>query len=188
MTPNTPTQSNPAKTRTPDTSFPAANPDAVKKKILVVDDEPQIRESLRKVLCAEGYEVVLAAKGQKGIEQSFADRFDLLLLDLGLPDISGWEVFGILTTLNPFVPIIIITGRDKQHDMAVLGGAGALIEKPLDVPRLLETVAALLTESPEMNLQRLTGLRNDMRYEGRRAGGSITNFSHCKSKTPKSLL
>jgi DNA-binding response OmpR family regulator len=144
---------------------------AAKKKILLVDDDMQIRKSLHKVLCAEGYEVVLAANGQEGIRQFYADQFDLLLLDVSLPDMSGWEVFGTITSINPFLPIIIITGKDEQHDLAVLAGVGALIEKPLDVPRLLETVNELLAESPEVHLQRLVGRRSVLRYEGRRAGG-----------------
>jgi DNA-binding response OmpR family regulator len=146
---------------------------AATKKILLVDDDMQIRKSLHKVLCAEGYEVVLAANGQEGIRQFCADRFDLLLLDVSLPDMSGWEVFGTITSINPFLPIMVITGKEDQHDLAVLGGVGALIEKPLDVPRLLETVRALLAEAPEIHLQRLAGRRGDLRYEGRRAGGVI---------------
>jgi DNA-binding response OmpR family regulator len=188
MTPNLTTQPNPAKELTRDAVSPGENPGAVKKKILVVDDEIQIRKSLHKVLCAEGYEVALAANGQEGINQFYADRVDLLLLDVSLPDSNGWEVFGVLTSINPFVPIIIITGKDGQHDLAVLGGAGGLIEKPLVVSRLLETVTELLAESPEIHLQRLTGRRNDMRYEGRRSGGSTGNLSRCETKTPVSIL
>jgi DNA-binding response OmpR family regulator len=171
MTLNPATKANPAKELTSDAPCPVSTTEAMKKTILVVDDDPQIRESLRKVLRAEGYEVVMAANGQEGIRQFYADRFDLLLLDVSLPDISGWEVFGTLTSINPFLPIIIITGKDEQHDLAVLGGVGALIEKPLDVPRLLETVKELLAESPEVHLQRLAGRLGDMRYAGRRAGG-----------------
>ena len=162
---------NPAKKLTCDTPVPASGPAAVKKKILVVDDSPQIRQSLQKVLRAEGYDVVLAADGREGIEKFDTERLDMLLLDVCLPDISGWDVFGTLTSINPFLPIVIITGKDEQHDLAVLGGVGALIEKPLDVPRLLETVKKLLAESPEVHLQRLAGRLGDMRYAGRRAGG-----------------
>jgi two-component system OmpR family response regulator len=171
MTLNPTTKANPAKELTSDAPCPISTTEAMKKTILVVDDDPQIRESLRKVLRAEGYEVVLAENGREGIGILYTVHFDLLLLDVSLPDISGWEVFGTLTSINPFLPIIIITGKDEQHDLAVLGGVGALIEKPLDVPRLLETVKELLAESPEVHLQRLAGRLGDMRYTGRRAGG-----------------
>ena len=69
----------------------------MKKRILVVDDDPQIRASLRKVLRAEGYEVVLAADGQQGVEKFNAERIDLLLLDLNMPVKSGWDTFERLT-------------------------------------------------------------------------------------------
>src|ERR1039457_2447188 len=133
MTPNPTTKPNPPKEPARDAPCPALTTKAVKKTILVVDDDEQIRESLHKVLCAEGYKVVLAAAGWEGIVKFNAERIDCLLLDVNLPDMSGWEVFGTITSINPFLPIIIITGKDEQHDLAVLGGVGALIEKPLNV-------------------------------------------------------
>src|ERR1019366_9096975 len=98
---------------------PSNSTECAKKKILVVDDNPRIRQSLQKVLRAEGYEVVLAAAGREGIEKFGAEQIDLLLLDVSLPDIGGWDVFGTVSSLNPFVPILIITGRDEQYDLAV---------------------------------------------------------------------
>lgn len=164
MATNPTTKPNPTGKLTRDTPGPASTTEAMKKKILVVDDDPQIRQSLAKVLRAEGYEVVLAANGQTGIEQFNTERIDLLLLDLNLPDNSGWDVFGALTSLNPFVPIIIITGRDKQRELAAGAGVGALIEKPLNVPRLLETVKDLLAEPPSAHLKRLAGQSSDTRH------------------------
>lgn len=120
------------------------------KKILVVDDDPQIRESLRKVLRAESYEVALAANARQGIETFEAERIDLLLLDLNLPDQSGKDVIGLLTALSPFVPIII-------DDLAAGAGVSALIEKPLNVPRLLEKVNELLAAPPVAHLKRWPG-------------------------------
>jgi DNA-binding response OmpR family regulator len=143
----------------------------MKKTILVVDDDPQIRKSLHKVLSAEGYDVVLAADGGEGVEKFNTERIDCLVLDVSLPDCNGWEVFGTITSINPLLPIVIITGRNEQYELAALGGVGALIEKPLDVPRFLETVKELLAESPEIHLQRVAGWRNDLRYAGRLQGG-----------------
>jgi DNA-binding response OmpR family regulator len=138
----------------------------VKKKILVVDDDPQIRESIQKVLRADAYEVVLAADGREGIKKFDAEWIDLLLLDVNLPDTSGWDVFGKITSINPFLPIIVITGKCEQQHRAGLSGVGGLIEKPLDVARLLEMVEALLADSSEVHLQRLAGHRSDTRYQG----------------------
>jgi DNA-binding response OmpR family regulator len=140
--------------------FPPARPPAVKPKILVVDDDPQIRESLHKVLCAEGYDVVLAANGREGIEKFQTGRTGLLLLDVSLPDMSGWDVFAAVTLLDPVLPILIVTGRNDQDQVVMLSGVGALIEKPLDVPRLLQTIADMLAEPAETHLIRLLGLNH----------------------------
>jgi DNA-binding response OmpR family regulator len=137
----------------------------MKRKILVVDDDLQIRESLGKVLRAEGYEVLLAGAGHEGVKLFNATRMDLVLLDLNLPDKTGWDVFGAITSSNPFVPIIIITGRPNQRALAMDAGVGALMEKPLDVTLLLKTIADLIAENSETHLKRLTGRRNDLRYE-----------------------
>lgn len=136
----------------------------MKKTILVVDDDPQIRESLGKLLRAEGYEVALAADGQQGIEIFDTRRVDLMLLDLNLPGNNGWEIFGLITDSNPCLPIIIITGRENQRDLATLTGVGALMEKPLNLPTLLKTIRELMTENPETRLKRLVGLRKDLHY------------------------
>jgi DNA-binding response OmpR family regulator len=157
MNTNLTNKPNPAGKLTGNTPGRVSTTEALKKKILVVDDDPQIRESLRKELRAAGYEVALAASARQGIETFEAERIDLLLLDLNLPDQSGRDVIGLLTALNPFVPIII-------DDLAADAGVSALIEKPLNVPRLLETVKELLAGSPEAQLQRLAGLCPDARY------------------------
>lgn len=130
-------------------------------KILVVDDEPQIRESLRKVLRAEGYEVLLAAEGREGIEKFNAEQIDLLLLDLNLAGDNGWDLFERLTSQNPLLPIIIITGRANQQELAAGAGVGALMRKPLNVPVLLQTITDLLAEPAETRLKRLVGLHGD---------------------------
>jgi DNA-binding response OmpR family regulator len=164
MNTNPTTKPNPTGKLTRDVPSPVATTEAMKRKLLVVDDDRQIRESLRKLLRAEGYEVTLAATGKEGIEKFNAERFDLLLLDLNLPDHNGWDVFETLTSHNPFLPIIIITGRDKQYDLAAGAGVGALIEKPLNVPRLLQIIPELLAESAETRLKRLVGLHSDVRH------------------------
>jgi len=117
------------------------------KKILVVDDESSIREALSKVLQAEGYEVATADNGQQAIEKFRSERIDLVLLDLGLPVKDGRDTMIWLGEVDPLLPIIIITGRSNQRELAEKMGADALMDKPLDVPRLLQTVRAL-TDAP----------------------------------------
>ena len=114
--------------------------------ILVVDDERTIRESLSKVLHAENYEVLCAENGQEAIERFAEARIDLLLLDLGLRGNDGWATLEWLAQVNPLLPVVIITGRGNQREHAEMAGAYALMEKPLDVPRLLETMSELLNE------------------------------------------
>jgi DNA-binding response OmpR family regulator len=140
----------------------------MKKTVLIVDDDDAIRESLRKLLQAEGYEVRLAANGQEGLDQFDPARVDLLLLDLNLPAKSGWDLFERLSFINPLLPIIIITGRDNQYKLAAAAGVGALMEKPLDVPLLLQTITALLAEPAETRLKRLVGLNKNVRYAAAR--------------------
>lgn len=134
------------------------------KTVLIVDDDAQIREALRKVLRTEGYAVELAADGQEGIHQFQRSSPHLLLLDLNLPVKSGWDTFERLTSLNPLVPVIIITGQRNQAQLAEEAGVGALFEKPLDVPLLLQTMKELLAEPPETHLKRLAGLRHFARH------------------------
>ncbi len=135
----------------------------MKKRIMVLDDDEQIRRSLLKLLRSEGYEVVLAAEGMEALEKLGHQGVDLLLLDLNLPDKSGWDVFEGVTSANPLVPIVIITGRENQFELAVGAGVGALMQKPLDVPLLLKTIEELLEEPAEKRLKRLVGLESSTR-------------------------
>jgi len=107
---------------------------------------------------------VLAANGQEGLDEFDAARVDLLLLDLNLPAKSGWDLFERFSFINPLLPIIIITGRHNQYQLAAAAGVGALMEKPLDVPLLLQTITALLAEPAETRLKRLVGLNRAVRY------------------------
>ena len=148
------------------------------KSILVVDDDPSIRFSLRKVLSAEGYETFLAADAEEAIELFGKQPVHLVLLDLNLPTKSGWDIFGTLTSQDPCLPIIIITGRHDQIMLTQASGISALMEKPLNVPLLLLTVAELLEEPPEARLKRLVGHRQDFVYVA-----PIGNAGH-KASTP----
>jgi DNA-binding response OmpR family regulator len=136
----------------------------MKKRILIVDDDASVRKALGKVLEDEGYNIMLAADGREALEQFESEPVDLLLLDIGLPIRNGWDTFERITSQAPAFPIIIITGKANQHDMAVAAGVGALIEKPLDVSQLLKTIQELLAESPEARLRRLCGYSRDIRY------------------------
>jgi DNA-binding response OmpR family regulator len=136
----------------------------MKKNVLIVDDDASVRKALGKVLEEEGYAVTLAADGVEALERFEAGPVDVLLLDIGLPIKNGWDTFERITSRAPTFPIIIITGKANQYDMAVAAGVGALMEKPLDVPKLLKTIQELLVESPEGRLRRLCGFSQDVQY------------------------
>jgi two-component system response regulator MprA len=124
------------------------------KRILLVDDERSIRESISKILGAENYEVVLAENGHEAIAKHDAARMDLLILDLNMPDINGWVTLEWLAAVNPLLPVIIISGRSNQRALAESAGVDALMEKPLDVPLLLQTIRELTDEPMENRAQR----------------------------------
>jgi DNA-binding response OmpR family regulator len=136
----------------------------VKEKVLIVDADASVRESLGKVLEDAGYQVALASDGQEAVEQFESRHIDLLLLDIGLPIKNGWSTFERIINEAPVLPIIIITGLANQHDMTVAAGVGALMEKPLDVTELLQTMQALLAEPIEARLRRLCGGVQKARY------------------------
>lgn len=75
-------------------------------RVLVVDDDLAVRESLSKVLCEAGYEAVLAADGQEALQQVEQQPIDLLILDLRLPNKYGWDAFEQIKRMHPLLPII----------------------------------------------------------------------------------
>jgi DNA-binding response OmpR family regulator len=134
------------------------------KNVLIVEDDAPIRESLRRVLENSGYEVIAAADGQEALEQFSSREADIVILDLNLPIQPGWEIFEVLTRTNPLLPVIIITGMPNQFEFAQAAGAGALLEKPIDVPLLMHTIEDLLSEPSEKRLGRLCGFVSNTRY------------------------
>ena len=89
------------------------------KKILVIDDLPENVFILQDRLVQEGYEVVTAYDGNEGIEKAYATLPDLVLLDVMMPDISGFEVCKILTNneKTKYIPIILVTAKASAEDM-----------------------------------------------------------------------
>ena len=148
----------PAPVSKPPTRRPARH------KILLVDDDPAIRQILLRLLTEEGYFVLTAADGVEALELVAAVKTDLVLLDLNMPVKDGWETFEQLTAKNPLLPIILITARPNQLFPALAAGVGALLEKPLDFVKLFSTIRSLLEEPEEMRLARLTGRAAAFRY------------------------
>ena len=146
---------------------PAAKPKEVgpaKKKIMLVDDDPAIRQILVRLLEEEEYLVVTAANGVEALTMNEATNVDLVLLDLNMPVKGGWETFEQLTRENPLLPVILITARPNQLFPALGSGVGALLEKPLDFVKLFDTIRTLLEEDPEERMARMAGQSSMFRY------------------------
>ena len=151
----------------PVTPKPAANAEVakpVRKKILLADDDPALRQILSRLLTSEGYCIQTAANGIEALNLANETEFDLVLLDLTMPVKDGWETFEQLSSKAPALPIILITARPNQLFSAMSAGVGALLEKPLDFGKLFFTIRALLEEAVEARLSRLAGRAAVFRY------------------------
>ena len=113
---------------------------SIKQKILVIDDDPQIRDTLEAVLSAEGYQVEVAERGKDAVKKSEEKWFNVALIDIRLPDIDGYEVARRLRSdrRTADVPIIFLTEkRDRSDRLQGLElGADDYITKPFDVQEL----------------------------------------------------
>ena len=114
-----------------------------KGSILVIDDEAEIREGLELLLKTEGYQVAMADTGQSGLLRLGEQPFDLLLLDVSLPDRNGIELLKDIRRLNPYLPIVLITayGSIEMARAAFKSGAMDYITKPWSNDELLAQVA-----------------------------------------------
>jgi two-component system, OmpR family, KDP operon response regulator KdpE len=117
-------------------------------KVLVVDDEPQIRRALRTSLGAHGHEVRTAPNGEEAIVAAAEEPLDLVFLDLGLPDLDGTEVIRRIRSFSD-VPIIVLSVRDRQADKvdALDAGADDYVTKPFGVEEVLARLRAAIRRS-----------------------------------------
>jgi two-component system KDP operon response regulator KdpE len=113
-------------------------------KVLVVDDDAQIRRAVGTSLHARGYEVISAPDGETAVEAAATNDLDLVVLDLGLPDIDGLEVIRRLRTWTQ-VPVIILSVREAQEDKVVALDLGAddYVTKPFGIEELLARMRAV---------------------------------------------
>ncbi|MSO19362.1 MAG: sigma-54-dependent Fis family transcriptional regulator [Acidobacteria bacterium] len=120
--------------------------------LLVIDDEPQLRESLEELLSSEGYLVDSAANGEEGLGRIEKRVYDLVLLDAALPDQSGIDVLQKIRASNPALAVVMITayGSVERAVEAIHHGANNYITKPWDNERLLAEISILVRQ------QRLT--------------------------------
>jgi two-component system KDP operon response regulator KdpE len=119
-------------------------------RILVVDDEPQLRRALRATLSALGFVVADAESGEAALEILRTDRFDLILLDINMPGVSGLETCRAIRARSD-VSILMLTVRDRAADKieALDAGADGYVTKPFDVNEFLARIRATLRRAPK---------------------------------------
>ncbi|HEV2693666.1 MAG TPA: response regulator [Verrucomicrobiae bacterium] len=122
--------------------------------VLVIDDEPQIRRLLRVTLEANGYAVFDATTGQDGIVQAAQRRPEIILLDLGLPDLDGVEVLKRIREWSR-VPVIVLSVRDREDDKiaALDAGADDFVTKPFGSGELLARLRTTLRRAQPQSAQ-----------------------------------
>jgi CheY-like chemotaxis protein len=127
-----------------------------KPRVLLVDHDRSVLDALGTVIESEGSEPVRPADGHEAVEKFRQQPIDVVLLDLNMPVKGGWDTLKRLTTINPLLPIIVITARSDAHP-AMDTGVAALMRKPLDIPLLLEAMRELLAEPATARLSRIAG-------------------------------
>ena len=117
-------------------------------KILVAEDDADIRLMMRMLLGMKGYRVVEARDGQETVDVATQERPDLILMDLQLPRLNGFAVARFVRQTDPIrdVPIVVVSAHDpaKHRNLALAAGCNAYVQKPIDFDRLDELIVSLL--------------------------------------------
>jgi two-component system KDP operon response regulator KdpE len=157
--------------------------------VLVIEDDSSLRRALRTSLRARGLDVIESATADDGLVLVADDRPDVVLLDLGLPDLDGVEALRRMRTFSD-VPVVVLTARDRQHDKveALDAGADDYVTKPFDVEELLARVRAVLRRVPQASsappVVRVGGLEIDLVRKQVRRDGDVVHLT----KTELALL
>lgn len=136
-------------------------------KILVIDDERSIRNTLKDILEYEKYSVDLAEDGIKGIEKVKNSNYDIVLCDIKMPGMDGIEVLEQLVQLAPDTPVVMISGHGNIDTAveSIKKGAFDFIEKPLDLNRLLITIRNAMDKSSLVNETKILKKKVNKKYE-----------------------
>jgi DNA-binding response OmpR family regulator len=170
-------------------------------RLLVVEDETPIRVGLADVFVYHGYEVETAAEGKEGLAKALSGNFDLLLLDIMLPGVDGFEICNRVRERDPEQPIIMLTAKTSDEDI-VRGlslGADDYVAKPFSVAQLVLRVQAVLRRAGiglekaahirigddlEVDTRNLSGSRGSQRLSFTRREVEILQYLQAKSERP----
>ena len=121
-----------------------------KIQVLIIDDDRSVADALRITMEDNGYEAVVAMNAYQGIEQAGLRRFDLIITDVQLPDLSGLDALNILRKKAPKIPVIIITAHvtDEVITQAMARGAFQVLPKPFLLSEILDLARRAVTKSP----------------------------------------
>src|SRR5579862_6125925 len=138
-------------------------------RILIIDDEASIRESLETLLTLEGYNVETATEGESGLDQIDRATYDLVLLDLALPGKNGLEVLHVIRERHPDLPVIMITAFGTVDNVveAIRSGAQNFVQKPWDNEKLLADIRSAIARyhAEEENIQLKRALKQRYNFE-----------------------
>jgi two-component system, OmpR family, copper resistance phosphate regulon response regulator CusR len=150
-------------------------------RILIAEDERRISSFLERGLTANGFTIEIAERGDEALELARSDRFDLVILDLGLPAMDGFDVLRELRRVNERVPVVILTARENVRDTVagLEGGADDYITKPFRFQELLARVRLRLRgeRSAESTTLRVGDLKLDLRTKQIVVGGNDIDLS-----------
>lgn len=171
--------------------------------ILIVEDEAAIRNGLIDVFVFHGYKVDAAADGNEGLQKALSGRFDLILLDVMLPGIDGFEICNRIREQDPEQPIIMLTAKTSDEDIiqGLSLGADDYVAKPFSVAQLVLRVQAVLRRSRigkendhaiclgnelEVDTRNLSGNRGSEQLSFTRREIEILQYLHANSERPVS--
>jgi len=156
---------------------------AVRERVLLVEDEPAMRIALQDALEAEGYRVLTARDGQAGLERALKEKPALLLLDVMLPGLNGFDLCAQLRRLGNPVPVLMLTAKGALGDRVagLEAGADDYLCKPFEMAELIARIQALLRRTQRQTqareILRLAGVEIDLGKQIARRGQEMIYLS-----------
>jgi len=153
-------------------------------RVLIVEDEQRIASFVSKGLAADGFSTTVAADGHTGLDLALSGSFDLVVLDIGLPGLDGFEVLRQMRAQGSSLPVIVLTARDSVTDtvFALEGGADDYMPKPFRFAELLARIRLRLRQSGDRSGEEAGHLSAgavslDLRTRRAQVGGRVVDLS-----------